>query len=302
MKYFVLQIFLIISFFLFPVKVFAVGTTFGVSPAVIENVFDKGEEGESVITVFNPTFEYIPIKVQFSSFNLKMEYYDELEVADFKKLDSSSWLSSDLYSFFLEPNSSKEVHIKTTVPNDAEPGGHYATVYFQPLIDSTVLNPSVSFVSSKVGVLIFNTVKGDIHKKTSLKDFSVKRYVHIGGDISFNYGVKNDGNVHALLSPIISVKSNITGETYKQTVKPNIIMPFTTNRDEIILDKNLGHGYYTAVGTFGEDSLSVDFLVITWLDISIVMFTFFVLFIILSVKTKKMLLIFRILTGKNHIY
>ncbi|MCJ7829497.1 hypothetical protein MUP50_00185, partial [Patescibacteria group bacterium] len=134
----------------------------GIAPAIIELVLDPGKRKETKVSVFNITNFPLPIKGHVKSF-LPENSSDSSEI-----FDASSWFKLEPSDFILQPRENKEIKIIVKPPLKAEPGGHYATIYFQPLLPVEVLSPQTAYLTARIGVLAFLIVKGEITEEASL--------------------------------------------------------------------------------------------------------------------------------------
>ena len=58
------------------------------------------------------------------------------ETVDDTSFNPRKWFKIEDADFILEPKSSKNVRFSIDIPKDAEPGGHYATIFFEPRLPS----------------------------------------------------------------------------------------------------------------------------------------------------------------------
>lgn len=166
-----------------------------VSPAIVEEVLDPGKPVEFTVRVNNITNFPLPIKGTAQSFTVQSE---ELEKTERSRLDVSQWIHIDEPDFILQPKQTRTVKGSIIPPKDAPPGGHYATIFFQPLVPSEALTPSTAYLNAKVGVLTFLVVKGEMTQgagfKSGLKtDSWISR-----GPAKFTFSIHNSGNVHLM--------------------------------------------------------------------------------------------------------
>jgi hypothetical protein len=106
--------------------------------------------------------------------------------------DLASWMSTDA-SIHLDPNESKTVKVKIIIPNDAEPGGHFAAAFFGTFPSSS--NTAQVGIGAKTGALILLSVNGSVKEAGGLLDFSTKdhKIFYNTLPVSFVYRFKNDG-------------------------------------------------------------------------------------------------------------
>jgi hypothetical protein len=110
----------------------------------------------------------------------------------------SSWLSFPTDELRLEPGERKNFVFQVSVPAAAEPGGHYAGIYFRSLPMEGQLKVSV-----RVGAVISLTVEGGVVRRGELISFRPDRRWFIGRRPGFSLRLANRGNVH--LDPEVKV-------------------------------------------------------------------------------------------------
>lgn len=163
-----------------------------VSPAIIEEVLKPGVTTEYVLRISNLTNFPLPISGTIKNF----VPIEELEDRSKQSLyDASQWFRISEPDFILQGNQTKTVKISITPPATAEPGGHYATVYFQPLLPAGALTPATAYLTARVGSLAFLILPGETRKSLAIKNLSGPN-VHQSGPIRFEALLANRGGVH----------------------------------------------------------------------------------------------------------
>ena len=83
-------------------------------------------------------------------------------------LSMANWISMEgqKESITLKPNEKKEIPFKIEVPSNAEPGGHYGSIFFSPPSPKGQVS-----VVQKIGSLVLVRVEGKIQEKGKLNQF-----------------------------------------------------------------------------------------------------------------------------------
>jgi hypothetical protein len=124
----------------------------------------------------------------------------------------STWIKAPL-SITLGPGESINLPVEVNIPSAAEPGGHYAAIFF--LTDPP--NPDNSgtvAISAKLGTLILLRVNGDFVQDANILEFGTtdkqKFFTHL--PIQFYYRFQNTGEDH--LKPVGDIQiENVIGQT-----------------------------------------------------------------------------------------
>jgi len=287
--------FLLFSFlFFFTEKALAEEPTpqsaLGVAPAIIEVVLDPGKTKITTVTVFNITNFPLPVKGSIRSFLNEDPLLNYNQTAK-ETFDASSWFKLEPADFILQPREKRDIKIVIVSSKKAEPGGHYATIYFQPLLPIDVLSPQTAYLTARVGVLSFLIVKGDIKEKGDFGELKIKKFQQFG-PINFKISFQNQGNIHLIPSGEIKIRNWRGREIAKINLNQKTILPQTIRELEGSWQKKYILGKFTAQITilFGTESQKIEreitFWVIPWLPLLlfIILLTGIVIFFILVRK------------------
>jgi hypothetical protein len=243
-----------LSFFIlnfgFTIPTYATESALSASPAILESVLELDKPSQTTLTIQNNTNFPLPIKGSVSAF-LSTETIPEENKDTF---NASRWFSLDPSDFILQPNELKKITVTITPPAGAEPGGHYATIYFRPLIPQEAVSAGGNISLARIGILAMMIVPGDI--TTSLKSSPLTAPAWSSfGPIKFWSNLTNNGSVHLLPSSTLTIK-NFWGQTVAELKSdPTIVLPHTTKEHNFVWDTKLGIGPYraTLTTTYGTD-------------------------------------------------
>jgi len=165
------------------------------------------------------------------------------------------------------------VPITVSVPTDAEPGGRYGTVLFQTKSEPNEgsQQPSAAIIS-RIGVLFFVTVPGDLKREGSVEKFdtSFGKRVYDSGPVDFEILYRNTGNVHVNPYGRISIRNMFGSEVGAVELDPWFAMPESLRLRQATWDRGWLFGKYRAVLSInkGYDNIvetkEVDFYVLPW--------------------------------------
>lgn len=214
----------------------------GVTPAITEIVLEPGKQKAKLITVTNVTNEPVPVKGTIAS----MMPYETVKEADRKIFDASSWLHLSETEFILQPKQQKQITITASAPEKAAPGGHYATVFFQPAVASESTASNAAYIGSKVGVLAFMIVKGDIKEQLAITSFSGGGFIRQKGPVTLSLSLQNSGNVHLLPVGSIEIFDFFGKKLDTLPLPAAITLPKTTKTITLEWDNKGYLGFFTA--------------------------------------------------------
>lgn len=240
MQRFFLAILFLSSFLIMPSHAMSAETAISVSPAILESVVTLDKKNTTKVSIINTTNFPLPIKGQVSAFLTD----EKISAKDEATFNASSWFALEPADFILQPMEKKDVIVTITPPNNAEPGGHYATIYFLPLIPAEVVAKESTVSLSRVGVLTFLIVPGDMNEELSIRKFEVPKFKTFA-PFNIDITLYNEGNIHILPAGNIEVK-DIRGKVVESlTLSPNIILPHTEKPHSLSWGKFTSFGRYT---------------------------------------------------------
>lgn len=265
-----------------------------VSPATVDNDLDPGASVTGVIKIFNDsdqTYTYGVSNQRFQAGGENGEPEIIPEGSDTAINDLKNWLSfTGENRVTLAPGESKDFAYEIKVPQNAEPGGHYAVAFFSRFADLN--GESGVGLGAKLGVLFLVNVSGNISEGASFESFEVKNKFVSHLPANFYLRIKNNGTVHFRPKGNISIHNifgsevtKIPANMGKNAVLPNSIRRLETwwvkDKDAVQDNgffsglqnewKNFGIGYYkaTAYVTWGSKDtefspMTVSFWVFPW--------------------------------------
>jgi len=238
----------------------------GISPLVFEITGNPRDVIENQVKVYNPSDNDVGIKMTVEDIAPTGELGEVVvEPAETETYSIAKWVKTEPEELLLKPKEEKWVKFTISIPENAEPGGHYGAV----IAGSTqVVGPSVSgaAIAPRVGALVLVTVPGEMKENLLVKDFTAPEYSEYG-PINFEIKFENKGTVHVKPTGQIVI-TNWLGQKVGQVIFPEKnVLPGATRKFDASLDKKwLWAGRYTATltGNYGSLNLSLSAAVITF--------------------------------------
>jgi len=146
----------------------------------------------------------------------------------------------------IEPKGEKEITFAINIPQQAEPGGHYAAVFAKE-VKKTPEGKTEIGVASRVGTLLLISVPGLVTKTAEITEFSPPKFVW-RGPVDLKMKVQNTGSVHydslaqVVLKPLWGKEGTVEMGTH--TIIPKSIRSY-----EGKWDKRYPLGYYRLKAT-----------------------------------------------------
>lgn len=147
----------------------------------------------------------------------------------------SNWIQFESKKIHLHKGENK-ISYKIVVPNNAAPGGHYASVHVK-ILSAVDEVGNVVGIEQAPGQLIIGRVPGELKQDTEVLAFTVTPKINIMWGSPFNkkddvftLSIKNNGNVDELIGGDIFIYSgNITDVKHHMSINPTgkLVLPET---------------------------------------------------------------------------
>jgi len=151
-----------------------------VSPQVFELDIFPGEKIVERIKIGNLSEVAMPIEVRMTDFTAEENSGEMLFDESLQDLSIASrkWFKIEKPNFILERGEKEEIQFTISVPENAEPGGHYSVMLFEPRLPSFYFKPGQPRTIPVVGVLFLTSVKTfslepEVEQKLEIVEFSL---------------------------------------------------------------------------------------------------------------------------------
>lgn len=266
MKQFIPAVILVVLGIIFSQAIFAQGTGVGITPLTFELTANSGDVFTNQVKVYNPSNAVIGIKMEVEDFTVAGEIgHVKLEPAETETYSIARWISFEPGEFTLQPGEQKFVNFTISLPENAEPGGHYGAI----LAGTTAVVGGEfigAAVAGRVGSLVLLSIAGEIKEEVIVKSFSSLNYSEYG-PINFTIRFENKGTIHVKPRGFVTITNwlgkKVTDVEFPQNnVLPNSVRKIETSWDE----KWLWAGKYTATlnGSYGTANTPLIPTVITF--------------------------------------
>lgn len=161
-----------------------------ITPIRYEISGDPGQILEEKMMLVNETKTSQTYYASFSNFEAQGETGSPTFVDP--KDGLGTWITTSVASINLAPGEQKEVLFKITIPKDADPGGHFAAIFWGTSPGS---RPGQVSIGAKTGLLILLTVSGDVKEEAGIVDFKIHndKNFYKSLPVGFSYRFSNQG-------------------------------------------------------------------------------------------------------------
>ncbi len=142
-----------------------------------------------------------------------------------------TWITTEQASVTLAPGAQKEIGFTITIPKDAEPGGHFAVIFWGTTPGGA---PGQVSIGTKTGMLILLSVRGDVKESAGLVDFQLHNNKHFYKQlpVGFQYRFSNQGGDRVKPAGSVVVRSILGWRVKKVNANPfdGNVLPGTTRK------------------------------------------------------------------------
>lgn len=153
-----------------------------VNPQIFELDVFPGEKHTKRINVGNLSEVAMPITVRVTDFTGAEDSGEMLfdESSQDPSFASRFWFEIENPNFILESKGKKEVQFSINIPENAEPGGHYSVMLFEPQLPSFYFKEGQPRAIPVIGVLFLLSVKTfalepEVQQKLEIVEFSLPK-------------------------------------------------------------------------------------------------------------------------------
>jgi hypothetical protein len=252
-----------------------------IGPGKTEIMLSPGDSYTMEVTATNATGEAKIIKFSTEDIAASNDPETTLEFLGTKTGPYSlkDYVTPEIDTLTLEPGQRVRMPVTITVPEDASPGGLYGSIMVSAESLPTEVTVEVGKVSgqvsliTRVAVLLFVRIEGDVLESSYLKDFTVAKNFYEKGPVTFNITSANTGNVYLSPHGSIEIKDMIGRVIDAKEIDAWFTLPKSERTREILWNSNFLFGRYTAVLSLyrgymntadNADTATITFWVLPW--------------------------------------
>jgi hypothetical protein len=235
------------------------GAGVSISPALIEETVDPGQQNEYHVVVENLSdtdVEYFlfPLNIKgVKEGGIPIFAENNFEVTGYELAD---WIDIKTTQLTLPAGGTERVDFSIAVPDDASPGSHFGGVFVS--VDPPEIRSSGAAIGYQVANIISLRVSGEAIEQATIRQFSTGKFLYGSQNIDFTVRIENSGNV--LIRPTGPLEiNNMLGKQVGTMVfnesKAGVFPKTTKTFENIVWEgDSVGFGRYEAIlsPTFGD--------------------------------------------------
>jgi len=168
----------------------------GVKPIRTELIIDPGGSATATIRVINS--ERIPVTVRpeitIYTKNDEEGFPIQEDLTADHPMNIRSWIEFPRGNLSLDPNSEEQITFTVNVPEDAQPGGRYASILYVSVDDAT--SDGVRIQVAVPSLILIKVSGEEVHSGNALSFGTHEGKIYGDQNPTFAVSFKNSGNVH----------------------------------------------------------------------------------------------------------
>ncbi len=238
-----------------------------VSPPRLEFKVKPGSVIQKAIKVHNGGDSELGLAVKVQDFIVSDDRGTPIPVKAkvARRWAASTWIQASPSKFILRPGETKVVDIAIVVPEKANPGGHYAVVFFQPA--AAAASPeTASAIMPSVGTLFYLTVPGPVKENAFVVRMEAPTWQEYG-PVKIVSEVENLSDIHIRPRGTIRIYDWLGRPIATLKLKEQNIFPNTVRRYENVWQQHWGLGRYRATlsAGYGQQGRALTATIFFWI-------------------------------------
>lgn len=223
-------------------------------PPSLEYSVNAGDVIPATIKLFNGSQNTETVYASTSNFTAKGEAGEPDFDLNAVPTDIATWIDYPQGPLTIAPNDNLRIPITIRVPKNAEPGGHYAAVFFGNDPAKTNKDGGQVAIRSLLGSLVIVRVTGDVREAATVSEFKTENDKTTVDSLPANFilKIKNSGNVHVRPQGTVVIKNMFGGETARIAINEvnGAVLPNSIRAFSSIWTKTgkTGKGFFGKVG------------------------------------------------------
>jgi len=201
----IFQIIILSSLFLFlAFSTQAQDVKFYVYPLKLEMPVSPGESLTEEIKILNQGSELLNIRTYVMDYEIDENNEFTFFPPGYESYSAASWITLDKADFTIPAGEEKTLEVTMTIPEETEPGGHFAIIFFES-VGSIEQGKSGVVVRGRIGTVILQSSPGEEREEGHIKELKIPKYFFSTPKFFFYGGAQavpwemvfgNLGNVH----------------------------------------------------------------------------------------------------------
>lgn len=295
-------LFLLIFFFFLNQAQAQVNVPLTVAPARQELTIKPGEKSAVIIKFFNQGVEPVSGVLKVADFIVEDSQgsptFIEGPTQISPRFAAASWVELPYDRITIAPKDKVLIQAKIAAPQDAEAGGRYIAIYFEPggsALEATSAadKKATTPITIRIAGLISIRVAGPVEENAYVTQLTAPRFLEYG-PIPVTTEILNKGNYHIKPKGTIALYSLFGKKIDQQLIKEQNIFPDVTRTFENKLGQRWLLGKYKIElnASYGESGKVLTATVFTWIFpwkiVSIIVLAIVIIILLISIFYRRL--------------
>jgi len=239
--YLTFSLFVLLSFIYVPFAFGQQGLNITTFPARQEFIIEPGETKGIAVAFHNKSLHPLLGTLGTVDFIVKGDnnspiFLDKAEINT--RYAAASWINLPYTNISIPGQDRVIIYANVTAPEDALPGGHYASIYFETTpVPAPEGDQRVTVITQRINALIYITIPGDYEENAGISHLKANIFQEFG-PVDTETRIVNNGDTHIQPQGEISIKIHWAKLFKQKSLKKEISSPKLFQYLKILLDKS----------------------------------------------------------------
>lgn len=274
-----------------------------VAPARQELTIKPGEKSAVIIKFFNQGVEPVSGTIKVADFivedNEGSPTFIEGPTQISPRFAAASWVELPYDKITIAPKDKVLIQAKITAPPDAQAGGRYIAIFFEPggtlpeEATTSAAQEAITPITIRIAGLISIRIAGPVEENAYIKQLKAPRFLEYG-PIPITTEILNKGNYHIKPKGTITIYNLFGKKIDQQLLKEQNIFPDVSRLYENKLGQKwlLGKYKIELSASYGESGKILTASVFTWIFpwkiVSIIVLTIIIIILLISLLYRRL--------------
>lgn len=208
-----------------------------VKPAISEKIVEPGKSYTLKVEITNTTGQTLPLRASLSPLLPNEELLKpELDT----RFNAHTWITLENNGFLLAGGESKTVKLEINPPEDAAPGGHYATLYFEPV---QFTNDELVTSVPRVASLVLLSVPGEVSESAQFAANKLAPTINFDREIPIDLTLENIGTTHLIGQINLRILDD-EKFVHRESLSPKLYLPNTRRTAQTTWEPNFSPWWF----------------------------------------------------------
>jgi hypothetical protein len=273
-----------------------------ISPPTFELTANAGDIVKNTIRVTNMSDSPLSVGTDTRNFTAVGEEGAVGLTEEDISFSLANWIAVEPQEAVIGPNEDFIFTFTTSVPPNAEPGGHFGSVVFK--MGGATPGQTGASIRQEIASLVLLRVAGTVKEEAQLLSFNSPKSFYEYGPVDFEIRMKNTGNVHVKPQGTVTITDIFGRQVDQFQIEPKNILPDASRKIDAQWNNRALFGRYTATAVLaytkdGQPIIATTtFSGIPYRTVALVLIALSIIFALLFRARRRLSMASKVLFGK----